>query len=44
MSYWLHRISNEFQVSQELLEKNLLSIGFSAFLEDDFNLLDSFYE
>lgn len=37
MNYWLHRISYEWSVSSVLLkEKNLLSIGFSDFLQDEY--------
>lgn len=36
MNYWLHRISHHAEVSYPLLDKNILSIGFSDFLNQGF--------
>lgn len=36
MNYWLHRISHHAEVSYPLLDKNLLSIGFSDFASQEF--------
>lgn len=36
MNYWLHRISYQTDVSYPLLDKNLLTIGFSDFASHDF--------
>lgn len=35
-SFWLHRISYHAEVAHPLLERNILSIGFSDFSEKDF--------
>jgi hypothetical protein len=36
MSYWLHRISHEGELSYPLLEKGFLSVGWSDFVTQDF--------
>ncbi|GGG88596.1 hypothetical protein GCM10011416_01090 [Polaribacter pacificus] len=36
MNYWLHRISHHAEVSYPLLEKNILTIGFSDFANQKF--------
>ena len=36
MNYWLHRISHHAEVSYPLLDKNILSIGFSDFSNQEF--------
>ena len=36
MNYWLHRISHHAEVSYPLLDKNILSIGFSDFVNQGF--------
>ncbi len=36
MKYWLHRISHHAEVSYPLLEKNILTIGFSDFANQEF--------
>jgi predicted ATP-binding protein involved in virulence len=36
MKYWLHRISHHSEVSYPLLEKNILTIGFSDFANQKF--------
>ena len=36
MNYWLHRISHHAEVSYPLLDKNILSIGFSGFVNQGF--------
>jgi len=36
MNYWLHRISYHAEVSYPLLDKNILSIGFSDFANQEF--------
>ena len=43
MNYWLHRISHHAEVSYPLLEKNILTIGFSDFANQEFidNILNA---
>ena len=36
MKYWLHRISHEAEISRPLLEKGILTIGFSDLSDSDF--------
>ena len=36
MNYWLHRISHHAEVSYPLLDKNILTIGFSDFANQGF--------
>lgn len=36
MEYWLHRVSHEEKTSRPLLEKGILTIGFSALSSSDF--------
>ena len=36
MNYWLHRISHETEISWPLLEKGILTIGFSDLSDSDF--------
>ncbi len=36
MRYWLHRISHHAEISYPLINKNILSIGFSNFANQDF--------
>ena len=36
MNYWLHRISHEAEISWPLLEKGILTIGFSDLIDSDF--------
>ncbi len=36
MNYWLHRISYHYEVSRPLLEKNILSIGWADFSEEQY--------